>query len=48
MLKPTVGIELLGVENQTGIPKAITGDLLYGEFSTLARITSASFRTPET
>ena len=48
MLKPTVGIELLGVQNQTGIPEAIIGDLLYGKFSALARIASASFRTPNT
>ena len=46
MLKPTVGIELLGVENQTEVPEARTGDLLYGKLSALARIASVSFRTP--
>ena len=40
MLKPTVGIELLGVENQTGVPGAMNGDLLYGKLSALARIAS--------
>ena len=34
------------VENQTGIPKAISGDLLYSKLPALACIASASFRAP--
>ena len=44
MLKPTVGIELLGVGSQTGRPEAINVDVLYGELSPLASIASAILR----
>ena len=44
MLKPTVGIELPGVGGQTGRDEADIVDLLYGKFSTLASIASATCR----
>lgn len=45
MLKPTVGIELLGVGSQSGRLEATNFDLLYGKLSTLEYRISNSLHT---